>query len=194
MAPASLPSCRLWSLPLRSPDLALSRGPLLPATLCLLLPAAAFKSSPRPHPDGVTAGKLRWPRPRGFAFPRPPVLAPRGSPGCPWCHHRGGWEGARGAAQHSYHPGTRLRGRSDSGSAGSCLQAGSGVLQDLTALGLGVPCLPQCLPVPTPGGQVSGLGRSWCWDVAGAGGMVSPQAMGHGWSQCHQKPWYHYSQ
>lgn len=45
-------------------------------------------------------------------------------------------------------------------------------------------CLHQCLPVPTPGARVSGLGCSQCWDMVYAGGMVSPEAVGCG--QCHQ--------
>lgn len=126
--------------------------------------------------------------------------------------------------RHRHHPGIRLRGSSGSGgvSAGSCLQAGSGVLQDLVARGVrggtgsplaaqlaggrvpprglcarpcpgaGVPCLHQCLPVPMQGAQVSRLGHSQCWDMVHAGDTVSPQAMGHGLCQCHQRPWCHH--
>lgn len=47
--------------------------------------------------------------------------------------------------------------------------------------GLGVPCLPQRLPAPMPGAQVSGLERSQRWDVASAGVT--------GGTRCHRRQW-----
>lgn len=123
---------------------------LLPAAISL--PAAAFKPSQATTP--ITAGNLRWPWPRRFTSPQPQLpggLLPRVSPGCP-------------------------AGRRQSPTTGTLC-----------------PALPGgALPAPVSacahaGGSSAGaqpvLGRSQCWDMAGAGvtgGLMSPQAMGHG--------------
>lgn len=206
-----------WPLPRLSPGLLPLLCPLLPACSALSarsrlqrllnLPGTAMAMvSPqqrwRHHREVKVATASR------FRFSPSPAPVSSGVPQVPRCHIRRGWEGTGGAARHRHHPGSWLRGSSNSGSTGSCLQAGSGVLQDLVARGVcsgtgsalgaqlaagsvpppgprtrpcpgpGVPCLPLRLPVHTPGAQGSGLG-----DTASTGTWLVLVA------QCHHRQW-----
>lgn len=84
---------------------------------------------------------------------------------------------------HLHRPGS-LGGSCPGSPLGAQLAGGSVPLRGPCAMpcpGLGVPCLPQRLPAPTPGAQVSGLGRSQRWDVASAGVT--------GGTRCHRRQW-----